>query len=390
MLHPDTQTDTDTTGSDTQTTGSEMDTAGSDTTGLDTAGSDTTQSAGSDASSEKKSDCKPPKQFVPFGPTALGCLLLVFSFGMSKRAYEALRRILQAPWFRVAEMPTYKTLKTYTKKLPVIPVHTTELQTADGKKKAVPRHALRDVIKRCLQTKDNLAQMVFRPSVGKWSKEFWHGSLWRSSPLFTRFSFHTDRCKFHLGDYVVFGHDQNRGRVVTSYEDETSEEWRLGVMPLHLVGGRELLASYDEEISICQEDVIATFECGRTSECGSWFCSKAARANGGNVQLSDLPQHPSDQLSREDRDRLEEATQLANSRGTRILRIFLCIFYDGFGAFNKIYHKVHMHTPAPSLFWLSFLLRTFSLVKFPRKTAVGTQQPRSEDAISSSVICHID
>lgn len=105
-----------------------------------------------------------------------------------------LLRILRHSDFRLEDVPSsYKQCRTYLSSLPSLPIRVRDLQL---NKKDLPTgipsaitpvysYSVKDVLLRALQMPSIASQMYF--GIGRKamkSKEFWHGEIWRESPLF--------------------------------------------------------------------------------------------------------------------------------------------------------------------------------------------------------------
>jgi hypothetical protein len=85
----------------------------------------------------------------------------------------------------------------------------------------VPHHSLFDVIARILEYPGNYGKMKFVASVGSAMSEFWHGRVFRQSPLFAEHKIHNKETgeTFQLGQWVValINGVQVTGKIVSSF-----------------------------------------------------------------------------------------------------------------------------------------------------------------------------
>jgi hypothetical protein len=112
---------------------------------------------------------------------------------LSRRKFNALLRIQKHPEFRLSDLPSsYNQCKKLLHGLPMLPIHTRNL-TRDkessyvDKKTVVPayHHSVTDIIHRVLSTPSLRNEMYFGAGMKvEEPKEFFHGMVWRESPLF--------------------------------------------------------------------------------------------------------------------------------------------------------------------------------------------------------------
>jgi hypothetical protein len=162
-------------------------------------------------------------------PTELMLLLWVMSFGITRRAYLGIRRIVRASFSHYAEKiqwPSWPTLKgRVTAALPILPLYIANVR-AGAKNVRFPFHRLQDVIRRLLMFPGAFEKMVFEPLKGGQSSELWHGDLWSSSPLFSYLKLTgSDGTVFARGADVQYldGVELRFGRIVGIYRREEAD-----------------------------------------------------------------------------------------------------------------------------------------------------------------------
>lgn len=139
-------------------------------------------------------DPGPPEQFAGFEPHHAGApkhftgpwapfrhgvnfvlLCVILSYGISRRAFTALRTIANTDWGHPSKWLSHKTLMARADNLPLLPMYVAEGRSEDGKMRKRPHHSLFDVIKRIIQFDDNWEHMVYKPSLGNPdSSELWY------------------------------------------------------------------------------------------------------------------------------------------------------------------------------------------------------------------------
>ena len=156
-------------------------------------------------------------------------LLLRRTYGLSQRAYRMLRRLLvsgtKEGWFDANDIPLYRHLSQVEESFPQLPLYqfTVPHKYDPDKTVEVGIHSLFDIATRILQFPGNFERMTFNAvHQPEFSKEMWHGSIFRESPLYTFHKCSNDRSTFSLGENVVYEHvddtsgqmEQRLGRIV--------------------------------------------------------------------------------------------------------------------------------------------------------------------------------
>jgi hypothetical protein len=112
---------------------------------------------------------------------------------LSRRNFNSLLRILKHSEFQLSDLPlSYNQCKKLLYGLPMLPIHTRNLtrnkeSSYVDKKTMVPafHHSVMDIIHRVLSTPSLRNEMYFGAGMKVESpKEFFHGTIWRESPMF--------------------------------------------------------------------------------------------------------------------------------------------------------------------------------------------------------------
>jgi hypothetical protein len=220
----------------------------------------------------------PPTDWQPWrNPTEFMLLLWVMSFGITRRAYLGIRRIVRASFSHYAEKvqwPTWPVLTgRVTAALPVLPLHIADVP-AGGKTVRFPFHRLPDVIRRLLMWPGAFEKMVFEPRKGGQSSELWHGDRWASSPLFSYLQLNgSDGTDFSLGADVEFldGGELRCGRIISTFRreepDGSTGELRCVITPYtsdpvleYHYAQRELLLDWSRRLEVVASDLHALVE----------------------------------------------------------------------------------------------------------------------------------
>lgn len=130
-------------------------------------------------------------KYGPFFPSFAAAALSVYlrTSKTRRRDFSTLLRLLRHPDFRLKDIPSsYKQCRTYLGRLPTLPIRVRDLRLNEKDSLAttpVYSYSVKDILLRALRTPSVASQMYF--GVGRKvmkSKEFWHGEIWRESPLF--------------------------------------------------------------------------------------------------------------------------------------------------------------------------------------------------------------
>jgi hypothetical protein len=199
------------------------------------------------------------------------------SFGITRRAYLGIRRIVRASFSHYAEKvqwPTWPVLTgRVTAALPVLPLHIAAVP-AGGKTVRFPFHRLPDVIRRLLMWPGAFEKMVFEPRKGGQSSELWHGDRWASSPLFSYLQLNgSDGTDFSLGADVEFldGGELRCGRIISIFRreepDGSTGELRCVITPYtsdpvlgYHYAQSELLMDWSRRLEVLGSDLHALVE----------------------------------------------------------------------------------------------------------------------------------
>lgn len=281
---------------------------------------------------------------------------------------------------------------------------------------------LTEIIFRVLSNPSTADELTYYPSYSATPSEFFHGDLWKQSPLFTMSYIDSTSCvdehgtplRFHLGDDVMFelpsadgdeedgAHDHINfgwGQLAAIYlakdqcqydVDGSALQWlidiRLYKRPREFTGGddRQCLYLTDDMVT----GLLPQWLCRRVKVHMGYVLTDAEREEGkatSNAQLdcitdieadvaAGVPQHeaelryfwcvwfkfPSDEKEPEDRFKDVRCSRILPSRQfvhpqlpqgadrldrfsgkeMRILRIFLSLFYDAYGAFNRTQYSI--------------------------------------------------
>ena len=109
----------------------------------------------------------------------------------SRRDFSTLLKILQDPAFSQKDLPSsFKACRRYLRKLKSLPIQTRKVTSKNPyglvETIEVNSYSIKDIIHRALSTHSLASEMYFGPAIKvQRPKEFWHGRLWRQSPLFS-------------------------------------------------------------------------------------------------------------------------------------------------------------------------------------------------------------
>ena len=132
----------------------------------------------------------PQGQYGPHFPTYTSAAFSVFfaAFHLSRQTYNALVRIIRHPNFLASDVPSYSQIKRLHRGVRTITTHIRQLpiRTATSKKfTPTYTHSVIDIIRRAMESRILRSQMFFGAGQRvENSREFYHGDLWKESPLF--------------------------------------------------------------------------------------------------------------------------------------------------------------------------------------------------------------
>lgn len=154
--------------------------------------SSSSSSSKSDRSGSKMNFYKPSYElgdtssvFPNFTVAALSVYLRVSK--TSRNDFSALLKILRDPEFSQKDLPlSFKACRRYLRKLKSLPIQARKIVSKNSPGLTeVNTYSIKDIIHRALSTPSLASEMYFGPAIKvQRPKEFWHGSLWRQSPLF--------------------------------------------------------------------------------------------------------------------------------------------------------------------------------------------------------------
>ena len=132
----------------------------------------------------------PQGQYGPHFPNYTSAAFSVFfaAFHLSRRTYNALVRIIRHPNFLASDVPSYSQIKRLHRGVRTITTHIRQLpiRTATSKEfTPTYTHSVIDIIRRAMESRILRSQMFFGAGQRvENSQEFYHGDLWKESPLF--------------------------------------------------------------------------------------------------------------------------------------------------------------------------------------------------------------
>lgn len=301
----------------------------------------------------------------------LAAFLLIFVFGMGKRAFTALHTLCHQDWFNPKELMSYDTYKRRAQCLD-LPAMFLRPAMVGPDITVTPHLNLSGCISRILEFPGNMAQCVFEPRVSTFAREFWHGRVWRESPLFTYTAVrNTAGRTFVLGANVLFrmvtGGDIRRGRVVSIARNDTLRERcagpHVGIREyVNIPGGAEhdYWIDWDNEVWVTADDLAGGLrvrmhrpgedekqeednrEAGDQYECMEpepEICCKGATFAHEGVQETVTNDRVPPLLSDIDYHTDWSAVAEAQARGIKVLRVYVVFFFDDFAVYGKVYHK---------------------------------------------------
>lgn len=127
----------------------------------------------------------PNLNFPNFTTAALSIYLRVSK--TSRKDFSSLLKILRNTKFSQKDLPpSYKACRRYLRELDSIPIRMHVVTASDSTKNTeVYFYSVKDILHRALSSPSLVSKMYFGPAINvEKPKEFWHGSLWRQSPLF--------------------------------------------------------------------------------------------------------------------------------------------------------------------------------------------------------------
>ncbi len=74
--------------------------------------------------------------------TTLAFFILVVAYGVSRRVYTAIKTIVSAPWFCVADVLTYNHISSLRGLLPLLPIFKSRVKRKDGRRIFIFLHSL--------------------------------------------------------------------------------------------------------------------------------------------------------------------------------------------------------------------------------------------------------
>jgi hypothetical protein len=104
----------------------------------------------------------------------------------SRKDFTTLLKILRHPKFSQHDLPrSFKACRLHLRKLDSLPIRTHKVPTKFVKPIEVYSYSIKDILYRAFSTPSLMSAMYFGPAIKvRKPKEFWHGTLWRQSPLF--------------------------------------------------------------------------------------------------------------------------------------------------------------------------------------------------------------
>jgi hypothetical protein len=134
----------------------------------------------------------------PYGPyfpnyTAAAMSLFLLTAKLSRKNFNLLVRILTHPEFNKNHVPSsYKSAKRLLRGIPCLPIRLRNLpltsnSSNSNRTRLAPTYtySVEDILRRQFQTPSLRDAMYFGPGhKTSQPREFWHGELWRQSPLF--------------------------------------------------------------------------------------------------------------------------------------------------------------------------------------------------------------
>jgi hypothetical protein len=214
-----------------------------------------------------------------------------------------------------------------------------ECETAEGKRLIVPHHSLFDIIKRILEYPGNYSKMQFMAFVGSSMSEFWHGRVWRQSPLFAEHLIcnTVTGSTYRLGQWVValVNGVEVSGKLVSSFRASDNPDVQCcGVMPLVHHHGQMYL-DWEGTVTVTANCIV------RSAEIGSGDVMGAVLHRGDGVEVvgfDALPDLLCDLVPPEQFAQWAEQDAIGDHELT--LKLFLVYFFDDFAAYSKVNRKV--------------------------------------------------
>jgi hypothetical protein len=259
-------------------------------------------------------------------------------------------------------------------------------------------HSLFDLLVRVLQFGNNFAESTFLPSMGDYISELHHGRVWRSSPLFTFPWLTVGGNRYWLGSHVCYKLPESNkimvGQLISLHEPEDGATFVHGLSQLsgrsnedvlkracerypllvatirryrqHAGHQDELIAEWGVEDQLLGGDGIlsnvrveyteAAFRTAKREELAAaaqpqgvngsgveqavYLCQYAdvsgvigANPTGGLVLMTKMPTHPMEQHN------YNFGRLGCLPLGVPILRIFLTLYIDSFGAYQRLYRS---------------------------------------------------
>lgn len=303
----------------------------------------------------------------------------------SKKDFSSLLKILRSSSFNQQDLPrSYKACRQHLRKIDSLPIriHKAPIKTTNEIIE-VHDYSIKDILHRALSTPSLVSAMYFGPAVKvKKPKEFWHGTLWRQSPLFGEDMVNVDGkplrlqyfdgClmfilfvgrQYWIGEFVKYdsgrhGAVPTNGRIVGFFINETLPQHPIQatIEPLH---GFDSLPSHlwteelDRNAIFLDEETV---EIDITKLLGHINCQwpNVDASNQDDLHESTnsktiggiLYRHPATNQY-EIRDTcLRRILPTEIYRPTpapptlETLKIFLDLYYDDFGAYRNAYHSV--------------------------------------------------
>ncbi|POG69682.1 hypothetical protein GLOIN_2v1479904 [Rhizophagus irregularis DAOM 181602=DAOM 197198] len=301
--------------------------------------------------------------FNNYTTMALFCWLQ--KHNVSTKVYEDLVNIIHNSQFEpIHVVKNIRRFQSWRKCLPLLPIITKSIKispkktpsTSQGSKLSY-QLSISEIIWHVFNNPMLMKHMYFEPGINSEEKsEFWHGNLWRESPLFGQHEILISEVLYRSGDFVYY-HDDNgqkkleRLRSILKNDDgyyqlRIQKILEYSDLPGNLKGLPGQRHSITGEVWLQDEPfliimtsqilkkvtILMMFQHQNIPDSSLRISKIIYKCNDcwhvRNVKLSYL--HPSDYIS----------IRNPPSSFIPIYKLFLDLYYDDFGTFRNVYHSL--------------------------------------------------